>query len=125
MELLAHGRRWPVALVASIVAAMLLIPSAQAAVDGCVPSTVVASASADAWVDANSTQSNKGSDAVLSVGGTTRALVRFSLPTGVPQGCVVELARLRLYADSGTEGARVEALPLASTWAESTVTWGS
>ncbi|HSF98967.1 MAG TPA: right-handed parallel beta-helix repeat-containing protein, partial [Ornithinibacter sp.] len=125
MELMAHGRRWSVALVASIIAAMLLIPSAKAAVDGCVATTVVSNVSADAWVDANSTQSNKGSDAVLSVSGTTRSLVRFALPAGVPQGCVVELARLRMYADSGTDGARVEALPLASTWSESVVTWDS
>src|SRR5262245_48888280 len=99
--------------------------AARGATAACTPATIVAPIEADAWLDANSPTANKGSDAVLSVDGTTRAVVRFQLPAGIPEGCVIESARLRLYADSGTEGARVEALPLAAAWSESTVTWAN
>ena len=89
----------------------------------CVEATVVVPVEADAWIDLNSPLATKGSDAVLDVSGESRALVRFPLPAEVPAGCVLESARLRVYADSGTEGARVEAVRLASGWTESTVNW--
>src|SRR5918992_2302376 len=84
----------------------------------CQEATVVSPVVADSWIDLNSASANKGSDAVLDVSGDTRALVRFQLPATVPDGCVVESARLRVYADSGSEGARVEAVPVASAWTE-------
>src|SRR5918992_5160684 len=114
-------------LVAATLAALtwlvILTSPARAAAAECQAATVVAPVEADAWVDLNSTLATKGSDAVLDVSGDARALLRFSLPGEVPAGCVVESARLRLYADSGTEGSRVEAVPIASAWSESTVNW--
>ena len=38
-------------------------------------------------------------------------------------GCVLSSAKLRLYTSSGSVGARVEVLRLASAWNESTVLW--
>ena len=37
--------------------------------------------------------------------------------------CELESATLRLYAESPTEGRTLEAVPLAGTWKESTLTW--
>jgi large repetitive protein len=98
-------------------------PDARAA--ECRAVTVTAAVEADSWIDQNSVFANKGADAVLDVGGTSRALVRFALPSRVPEGCAVESARLRLFADSGTEGTRVEVIRLAFGWSESLVTWGT
>src|SRR5918996_4573025 len=108
------------ALVVGATAA-LMAPAAHGqapAPSECQEATVVAPVVADAWVDFNSPDANKGPDAVLDVSGDTRALARFQLPAEVPAGCVVESARLRVYADSGTEGARVEAVPPPPPWAE-------
>ncbi|HEV3375765.1 MAG TPA: right-handed parallel beta-helix repeat-containing protein, partial [Thermoleophilaceae bacterium] len=113
--------------LASCVAALLVAPSAygQSAPPAgeCQEATVVAPVEADAWVDLNSPLANKGTDALLDVSGDARALVRFRLPSEVPAGCVVESARLRLYADSGAEGFRVEAVPVARPWSEMAVNW--
>jgi len=98
-------------------------PAARAA--ECQAVTVTAAVEADSWIDQNSVFANKGSDAVLDVGGTSRALVRFALPSRVPEGCAVESARLRLFADSGTEGTRVDVIRLAFGWSESLVTWST
>src|SRR5688572_20584164 len=62
------------------------------------------SANADAWIDQNSSSTNKGTDSILKVqskGPTDnfRALVRFSLPPA-PQGCTLESATLRLFSAS-------------------------
>lgn len=55
--------------------------------------------------------------------GNARALVRFRLPAEAPVGCVVESARLRLFAPEDSEGSRVEAARLATHWSEGSVTW--
>src|SRR5918999_2962040 len=111
------------AALAALTSLVLLALPAHASAADCEAATVIAPVEADAWVDLNSPLANKGSDAVLDVSGDARALVRFQLPREVPASCVVESARLRLYADSGTEGSRVEAVPIASAWSESTVNW--
>jgi hypothetical protein len=85
-------------------------------------------AEADSWIDQNSPSNNFGTDAILKVrsqgpSDNFRTLVRFSLPSSVPQGCVVRSATLRLYAASWTDGRVLEALPIASAWSESEVTW--
>jgi hypothetical protein len=69
--------------------AFVLLTSAARASE-CAEATVVAPAAADSWVDANSPLVNKGSDTLLEVSGTSRALVRFTLPGAVPPGCVIE-----------------------------------
>jgi large repetitive protein len=104
------------------------VAGAASVTTACAAVTVTAAADADAWVSAGNT-SGTGSDSVLTVaadpsGGDSRALVRFRLPA-VPSGCVVESARLRLYTPAGTDGARVEAVRLASTWSEGSVRWGN
>jgi parallel beta-helix repeat protein len=96
----------------------------------CAATTVTRVAVADAWI-ADGLTSNKGSDGDLAVEanpltGHSRALVRFTLPSaGIPEGCVVEKAVLRLYTSSGTDGAKVEALRLTSSWSESQVVWSN
>jgi hypothetical protein len=87
------------------------------------------SASADAWIDQNSSSTNKGTDSILKVqskgpSDNFRALVRFSLPP-VPAGCVLESATLRLYAASAATGRTLQALRLAGSWTEGGVTWAN
>jgi parallel beta-helix repeat protein len=94
----------------------------------CAEATVRAFAVADAWIGENVT-SNKGADVSLDVeaspAGNSRALIRFPLPGGVPDGCVLASAKLRLFTSSGSEGSRVEVVRLASAWSESQVLWGN
>jgi CSLREA domain-containing protein len=59
------------------------------------------------------------------IGENARALVRFVLPTDAPADCELESATLRLYAESPTEGRTLEAIPLAGSWQESTLTWAN
>jgi hypothetical protein len=94
------------------------------------PTDTTVAAAADAWIDQNSASSNKGTDSILKVQskGTRdnfRALVRFALPTAVPQGCVVSSATLRLFATSSKTGRTLHALRLASGWSENLVTWNN
>jgi hypothetical protein len=84
-------------------------------------------AGADAWIEENSSSTNKGTDSILKVksqGPTDnfRALVRFELPAA-PDGCVLESATLRLFAASATAGRTLQALRLESPWTEGGVTW--
>ena len=125
------GHAWPA--VAAVLVAVVGLTSAGAtgasAAALCAETTVTASAVADAWIGEGVT-SNKGSDTELAVEagalgvGHTRSLVRFSLP-GVPGGCVLASAKLRLYTSSGSEGARVEVVRLASSWSEGQVLWNN
>jgi hypothetical protein len=86
------------------------------------------SAAADAWIDQSSPSSNKGSDSILKVmsksgNSNLRALVRFPLPT-IPQGCVLDTAKLRLYAASASSSQRtLQALRVGGSWTEGGVTW--
>jgi CSLREA domain-containing protein len=96
----------------------------------CTTTTVTLTADADAWIDQNSSSNNFGSDAILKVRSQSssnnfRALVRFALPSDVSEGCVVESARLRLYAASAVSERTIEALRLASGWSENNVTWNN
>jgi hypothetical protein len=87
-------------------------------------------ADADSWIDQNSASNNFGSDAILKVrsqgpSDNFRALIRFALPTSVPQGCVVQSATLRLYAASATTDRTLQAIRVADDWAENSVTWSN
>jgi hypothetical protein len=94
------------------------------------PSPTTASAAADAWIDQNSRTTNKGTDSILKVqskrpADNFRALVRFDLPA-VPAGCVLDTARLRLYASSTSGSQRtLQAFRLGGSWTESGVTWAN
>jgi parallel beta-helix repeat protein len=95
----------------------------------CQERTVTLSAQADAWIDEDGPLSNKGSDSILMVrsaadGKNARALLRFAVPAA-PAGCVVEFARLRIFASSGDPSSRLEAVRLAFGWSENLVTWSS
>ena len=84
-------------------------PVAYAQGETCAPRTVTTTAVADAWVDENSPDANKGSDALLQVAAQmpandTRSLVRFPAVGAAPAGCVVGYARGRGEPDS--RGAR-------------------
>ena len=81
-------------------------------VDCGAPVTLVADA--DAWIDQNSLLTNKGADSALKVrskgpSDNFRALVRFPLPP-TPTGCVLDVATLRMYADSAASGGRWRSL---------------
>jgi large repetitive protein len=104
----------------------------------CQESTITAVAQADSWVDENSPSANKGGDAILSVQagspldpestssrGRAHALLGFALPSEVPPGCVVESAKLRLFAPEESSGTKAEAVQLASGWSERSVTWSN
>ena len=103
----------------------------------CVSATVVAPIVADTWLDENSPSSAKGSDSVLSVeggsmnvdtgvvSGRARALFRFAMPSAVPQGCVVESARLSVFSSEETAGERAEAVRLAAAWSENGASWSN
>jgi hypothetical protein len=87
------------------------------------------SAAADAWLDQNSSGTNKGFDSILKVqskgpSDNFRALVRFTLPA-VPAGCSLQSATLRLYAASAAGGRTLQALRLAGSWTEGGVTWSN
>lgn len=56
------------------------------------------------------------------IGQNARTFVRFALPNDAP-GCTLESATLRLYNGGPTAGRTIEAVPLAGSWLESTVTW--
>ena len=117
-------------LLLPLVAGLALAGPAQAAdTVPCQETTVTLSAQADAWIDEDGSLSNKGSDSILMVrsaadGKNARALVRFAVPAP-PAGCVVEFARLRMFASSGDPSSRLEAVRLAFGWSENLVTWGS
>jgi hypothetical protein len=94
---------------------------------GCGQVTLVATA--DAWIEQNSSSSNKGSDSILKVksqGPTDnfRALVTFALPS-VPADCTLGSATLRMFAASATSGRTIETLRLNGQWTENGVTWNS
>lgn len=86
-------------------------------------------ATADAWIEQNSPNNNKGDDSILKVKAQKsqdnfRALVRFTLPT-IPAGCVVETAVLKLYSPSWVNGRTLQAYRLAGNWNEMSVTWNN
>jgi hypothetical protein len=86
-------------------------------------------ANADAWIDQNSATSNKGTDSILHVRTKSsrnnfRTLLRFALPP-VPQGCVVDTAKLRMFAPSATTGRTLHAQRLTAAWQEYTVNWNT
>ncbi|MFC7359488.1 right-handed parallel beta-helix repeat-containing protein, partial [Nocardioides astragali] len=103
----------------------------------CQEQTVRSTADADSWIDENSPFAGKGGDSILNVdggsanvdtavvSGRARALVRFPLPAAVPPGCVVASAKLGLFASEDSDGARAEAVRLASHWSETGVTWSN
>ncbi|MGH3146831.1 MAG: right-handed parallel beta-helix repeat-containing protein, partial [Rubrobacter sp.] len=86
------------------------------------------STNADSWINRGSPSDNKGTDSDLRVmsnqGSDLRALVRFPLPN-VPQGCVTESAKLRMFAGSARTGRTLQALRISGNWSESSVTWNN
>ena len=92
------------------------------------PATLLADA--DAWVDENSTSTNKGDDSILKISSKAphddfRALVRFPLPASIPAGCRIASATMSLYAASSTPDRTLEAFRLAGSWTENGVTWSN
>ncbi|MCL4858861.1 MAG: DNRLRE domain-containing protein, partial [Caldilineaceae bacterium] len=92
-------------------------------------SPVIVTASADAWIDQNSSSSNKGTDSILKVQGKSsnnnmRGLVRFNLPP-MPEGCMVQSATLRLFAASWKNSRTLQALRVTGAWTENGVTWAN
>ena len=85
---------------------------------------------ADTWIEQSSPSSNKGGDSILKVmsksgNANLRALVRFDLPT-IPAGCVLDTARLRLYASSASGSQRtLQAFRLGGSWTEGGATWAN
>jgi hypothetical protein len=97
------------------------------ATSGCGRVTLVATA--DAWIEQNSSSSNKGSDSILKVksqGPTDnfRALVTFALPS-LPTDCVLGSATLRMFAASASSGRTIDAIRLNGPWTENGVTWSN
>jgi CSLREA domain-containing protein len=93
----------------------------------CEEANITVFADADAWVDEGNTQENFGIDLELAVrsqagGEDARTLVRFGIPTGLPQGCPLQSARLRLFAE-GEAGRTLQAFPVASAWQEMQANW--
>ena len=91
------------------------------------PASGTLQADADAWIDENSEDSNKGDDSVLKVqskgpGDDFRALVRFALPP-LPEGCAVTSATLRMYSASSAEARTLHAQRVTQPWTERGVTW--
>ena len=93
------------------------------------PAPVTLVADADAWLDENSSTTNKGDDSILKVQSKAprdnfRAVLHFPIPS-LPSGCVVESATLSVYAASASPDRTLEVRRLAAAWSESTVTWGN
>jgi len=92
--------------------------------------TITVSASADSWIDRTNARRNHDTDTSLRVRGQRstdvyRTLVRFALAADPPTGCQVESATLRMHAGTWTQDRTLQAVRLASTWAERTVTWAN
>src|SRR5918996_2005794 len=117
-------------LAAAMVAMLLGNAEAARANDPvpCPETTIALGAQADAWIDEDGAFGNKGSDSVLTVRSApdknARALLRFPIPAA-PAGCVVEFARLRVFAASGDPASRLEATRAAFAWSENLVTWSN
>ncbi|MEO3924804.1 right-handed parallel beta-helix repeat-containing protein [Micromonosporaceae bacterium B7E4] len=95
----------------------------------CDASNVILGADADTWIDESNTLENFGIAEELTVrsrapGEDARTLVRFPLPTDVPAACELTSATLRLHSD-GAPGRTLEAIPIATPWLESQVTWAN
>ena len=95
---------------------------------GCAsPGLVTTAATGDTYVSQAAAGTNFGTITTalvrsLSASSNRRVLVYFPLP-GVPSGCSVTAATLRVYA-SATAGARtIQAWQVASAWSENVVTW--
>ena len=83
----------------------------------------------DAWLEQSDPNKNTGTDSDLMVRSkgpnqNSRTVVRFPLPLQ-PDRCTVLSATLHLFATSGQAGRTLQAVRLASTWSEDTITWGN
>ena len=92
----------------------------------CSTQSITVGADADTWLLESSPTSNYGKDSIIKVdtkaGANARSLVRFQLPA-IPAGCVLRDARLELYAGSYKTGRTLLAVPVGSSWTETSVTW--
>ncbi len=101
----------------------------------CDEANITLVANADGWVDQVNplqnhlfhTELEVRSDAIVPGTGpitpqNARAFFRFPFVNDAPD-CVLESATLRLYSGGHTEGRTLEAVPVAQTWKESSLTW--
>lgn len=89
--------------------------------------TVTLTATRDAWVVTSPANGNYGADTslyVVSRAQDRRTLVGFDLP-GIPAGCSLVDARLRLHATSASGSRTILAYRVAASWAEAGVTWSN
>lgn len=106
---------------------MLLITSTVALDVTAATGSLTLAAVADAYVQANSPQSNKGADKKLKVDGSpiVRSYIRFVV-AGIPANASITGVRLRLYGKSSvTAGSSVHAGVTDTTWGEKTITWNN
>jgi hypothetical protein len=99
----------------------------------CAAGTQTLSATADSYIDQNSTGANFGTVDLrvkapllslgVDVGGKRWTLVRFTLPA-VPDLCSVS-ATLRLYATSADPNRTLQVRTLDASWTEAGVTWAN
>ena len=104
-------------------------PDAPPVPDTCPTTPQSLAADRDSWVSEGSPTNNFGTDSTLKVKSqlsyNARALVHFPLPP-LPAGCTgIASAVLRLEASSAKEGRTLEALQIASSWSEESVTWAN
>jgi hypothetical protein len=95
----------------------------------CFMPTQTVVADADAWLQEDSANTNKGADTLLNVQPTNnrvrRALVHFTLPA-IPGGCPgVATATLRLNASASAAGRTLNVYRAGAPWVENTVTWNN
>ena len=90
------------------------------------PSSLTLAAAADAWIDENSEDANKGDDSVLKVqskgpGDDFRALVRFALPA-LGEDCRLESAVLVLHSEKDQPDRTLEVRRVTAAWTRRGVT---
>jgi hypothetical protein len=95
----------------------------------CFAPTQTVIAGADAWLQEDSANTNKGADTLLNLQPNNnkrrRALVQFTLPA-VPGGCVgIAAATLRLNASASASGHTINIYRAGAPWTEGTVTWNN
>jgi hypothetical protein len=87
-------------------------------------------ADADTWIEEDAPRRNHGRESTLWVRShrtrdNARTLVRFPLPTGVPAGCELIGATLRLNATAASTGRVLEAWRVGTAWSELQATWSN
>jgi hypothetical protein len=85
-------------------------------------------ADADAWVQEDNVNTQKGTANPLEVksdaGKKREPYLHFALPAA-PHDCSVSAATLRLFTNSLVSGRTIEVFRAAGTWVETTITWAN